>query len=205
MSEMNRAEASEGAEKNLPAEEENKPSELQQDKPVEETGTGKDGVPAGGVGSADIGVSEDSSVAERIELLKAIKKNTSRTFIMQCISSCCMIGILAAFLFTVFSLLPTVLDTLRTVTDTINTVNDLAIQADGAIKEINTMSRSITATSEQISGVVEENTVALSDAVTKINNIDFEGLNKAIRDLEDAVGPFAAAANSLKGFSLFGR
>lgn len=203
MPKKNRADAPEGVSEHTPAEEENKPEETQQDKPAE--GTVKDGIPTGGEGSADVDVSEGSEDKERIELLRAIKKNTSRTFMMQCVSSCCMVGILIALLFTVFSLLPMVMETLRTVTDTVTTVNDLALEADGAIKEINTMSRSITATSERVSGVIEDNAETLTDAVTQINNIDFEGLNKAIKDLEDAVGPFATAANSLKGFSLFGR
>ena len=32
----------------------------------------------------------------------------------------------------------------------------------------------------------------------KMNDIDFEGLNKAIQDLQDAVGPFATFMNKFK-------
>ena len=212
MSKKYRTGTSAGSGTEKPAGEENKAGEGQQEAPTEEKPDIKDRDFEKGVCSADVVSSSGGNSDEAVELLKEIKKNTSRTFIMQCVSSGCMVGILAALLFTVFSLLPMVMktlgmvtDTITTVSDTLNTVNDLAVEADGAIKEINTMSRSITATSEQISGVVEENTATLSDAVTKINNIDFEGLNKAIKDLEDAVGPFATEANSLKNFSIFGR
>ena len=40
-----------------------------------------------------------------------------------------------------------------------------------------------------------ENAQSLTDAVEKMNSIDFEGLNKAIQDLQDAVGPFASFMN----------
>jgi len=45
--------------------------------------------------------------------------------------------------------------------------------------------------------MLTDNSQSLTDAVEKMNNIDFEGLNKAIQDLQDAVGPFA---NLMKKF-----
>ena len=37
-----------------------------------------------------------------------------------------------------------------------------------------------------------ENSEALTQTVNDMSNIDFEGLNTAIKDLQDTVGPFAS-------------
>ena len=39
---------------------------------------------------------------------------------------------------------------------------------------------------------------AMTGAVQSIEDIDFEGLNKAIQDLQDAVGPFAKTMRMFK-------
>ena len=39
--------------------------------------------------------------------------------------------------------------------------------------------------------VVSQNTDAVTEAVGKLNGLDFDALNKAIRDLSDTVGPLA--------------
>ena len=52
--------------------------------------------------------------------------------------------------------------------------------------------------SKSLNGFVTDNAQTLTDAATDISNIDFEGLNGAIRDLQDAVGPFAKMMNRFK-------
>jgi hypothetical protein len=79
-------------------------------------------------------------------------------------------------------------DTFKGAEDTLESVNE-------AIDNINVMSGSITQTSENMNGMLSENAQALTDAVEKMNAIDFETLNKAIKDLHDAVGPFANFMN----------
>ncbi len=70
--------------------------------------------------------------------------------------------------------------------------------ADTAISNISAMSDEVTQVSKSLNGFVTDNAQTLTDAATDISNIDFEGLNGAIRDLQDAVGPFAKMMNRFK-------
>ncbi len=70
--------------------------------------------------------------------------------------------------------------------------------ADTAISNISAMSDEVTQVSKSLNGFVTDNAQTLTDAATDISNIDFEGLNGAIRDLQDAVGPFARMMNRFK-------
>ena len=97
----------------------------------------------------------------------------------------------------VVSTLATVNSTIITAGQTIENANGTIEQANGAIEGINEMTSSITGTSENMNTMLTDNSQSLTDAVEKMNNIDFEGLNKAIQDLQDAVGPFA---NLMKKF-----
>ena len=70
--------------------------------------------------------------------------------------------------------------------------------ADTAISNISAMSDEVTQVSKSLNGFVTDNAQTLTDAATDISNIDFEGLNGAIRDLQDAVGPFAKMMNRFR-------
>lgn len=70
--------------------------------------------------------------------------------------------------------------------------------ANTAISNISAMSDEVTQVSKSLNGFVTDNAQTLTDAATDISNIDFEGLNGAIRDLQDAVGPFAKMMNRFK-------
>lgn len=70
--------------------------------------------------------------------------------------------------------------------------------ADTAISNISAMSDEVTQVSKSLNGFVTDNAQTLTDAARDISNIDFEGLNGAIRDLQDAVGPFAKMMNRFK-------
>lgn len=90
------------------------------------------------------------------------------------------------------------------VTGTLEQVNSLVEEAGGtlesanqALAEVSEMSTEITGVSTQLNEFITENAQTLSDAATDISEIDFEGLNQAIQDLQDAVGPFA---NLMNGF-----
>ena len=48
---------------------------------------------------------------------------------------------------------------------------------------------------ENVNGVVTDNTQAVSDALEEINSIDIEQLNQAINDLSSVVRPLAQLFN----------
>ncbi len=46
--------------------------------------------------------------------------------------------------------------------------------------------------------LLSENSKELTESIKEISEIDFDGLNKAIKDLQDAVGPMASFMNKFR-------
>ena len=67
--------------------------------------------------------------------------------------------------------------------------------ADEAITDVIEMSGAITETGLSMDDFIAENAEAVSSLMKEIEAIDFEGLNKAIKDLGDVVEPFAKFFN----------
>ncbi|SFC43813.1 hypothetical protein [Butyrivibrio sp. YAB3001] len=115
------------------------------------------------------------------ELVKIAKKQ----LFFNRISALCMAGMLAVLIVVVVILVPKVETTL-------GHINSVAQNVESSLDDINVMVKSITDSSENLNKLVDQNAQELTDAVTSISEIDFEGLNKAIQDLQDAVGPLAS-------------
>ena len=114
-------------------------------------------------------------------------------------------GLFVIMLVAAIIIVPRVVNTLKTVDDALLTAVDTIQSAQGtidnvneAIEGVNQMTSSITGTSENMNTMLTDNSQSLTDAVDKMNNIDFDGLNKAIKDLQDAVGPFASFMNRFR-------
>ena len=69
--------------------------------------------------------------------------------------------------------------------------SDTIVLADTAIESITEMSRSITEMGDNMDGFITDNANSVEEIMKKIGTVDFEGLNKAIKDLGDTVEPFA--------------
>lgn len=81
---------------------------------------------------------------------------------------------------------------------TLQHADQLIGNADHAVTEITQMSKSVGDMSKKVDQLVADNSEKLTESVEKLTNIDFAGLNKAIKDLQDAVGPFAKLMNRWK-------
>lgn len=68
--------------------------------------------------------------------------------------------------------------------------------ANVTLSKLDTAVESLTRTSESMNKLVMDNSETLTGAVDSLSEIDFEGLNAAIKDLEDTVGPLADMMNS---------
>ena len=88
---------------------------------------------------------------------------------------------------------------------TMENANIILVNAQKTLEDIETMSASITQTSEDLNKLVGDNAESLSASVQKLSEVDFGAINQATQDLQDAVGPLADAMNKLSSFSLFGR
>lgn len=119
------------------------------------------------------------------ELLIEIRNLTKKKLFWQKISTCCIAAITGIVLVTMVIVIPQLEATL-------NHINDTAIKAQDSLNEANTMITSITEASENFDSLVAKNGEGLTSAIESMSKIDFEGLNEAIKDLQDAIGPLAA-------------
>lgn len=81
---------------------------------------------------------------------------------------------------------------------TVNQANDIMVQAsetielaDTAIESVTEMSQSITDMGNNMDAFITENSESVQEIMKKFDEIDFEGLNGAIKDLGDVVEPLA--------------
>ncbi|MBQ7725276.1 MAG: hypothetical protein IJT63_06665 [Lachnospiraceae bacterium] len=90
-----------------------------------------------------------------------------------------------------FMIVPVAVQTLTTANATIIQAQEALAKITDEMENINGMVSSITETSDSVNKMVTDNAEDLTTSVQNLNSIDFEGLNKAIRDLQDAVAPMA--------------
>ncbi len=155
------------------------------------TGTGTDNavnteVAAGGASAAPADVAGQDA-----DLLKQIRDMTVKQLFWQRITSCAVVGVFLVLLVAVVIMVPKV-------TTTLSNIDRVTMDVSGSVGEINTMVGEMTDASSNLNGLVEDNAEKLTEAVNNLAGIDFEGLNQAIQDLQDAVGPMAAFFNRFK-------
>jgi hypothetical protein len=129
--------------------------------------------------------------AEMIQLLKDIKKNGRRQLIWSRVLTVAMVGIFLVVGYAAFIFIPIVVDTM-------DNINNVVTGASATIENIDVMVAEMTDASQNLNQLVNDNAKPLTDAVTNLSNIDFDGLNKAIRDLQDAIGPMAEFMNKFR-------
>ena len=123
-------------------------------------------------------------------ILTEIRDLSKKRLFYQKISTCCIAGMLAILILCVLIVIPKV-------STTLSHINSVATKAETSIESIDKMTDSILKASENMNKLVDDNGENLAAAVKSLSEIDFEGLNKAISDLQDAVGPMAAFMKKL--------
>ena len=107
-------------------------------------------------------------------------------------------GIFLVVFVAAFVVIPKVNSVLRQADEVMTDAQGILQNADEAISNISAMSSEVTEVSHGLNVFITQNAETLTDAAKDISEIDFEGLNTAIRDLQDAVGPFAKMMNRFK-------
>ncbi|MBO5620793.1 MAG: hypothetical protein J6N21_14595 [Butyrivibrio sp.] len=107
------------------------------------------------------------------------------------ISAVCFAGFLLLSIVTVGILVPKI-------TTTLENINSVTQKVETSLGNIDDMATGITDATANLNKLVNDNATELTDAVEKLSQIDYEGLNQAIQDLEDTVGPFASFMNRFK-------
>lgn len=114
------------------------------------------------------------------ELLRYEKKEVRHARI----SSFASIVLAAVLVVAVAVTVPRAVETVRHAEETLSQVDAFLEETDGLVEEVHTLV-------ENTNAVIVNNTDAVTEAVTKLNGVDFDSLNQAIQDLADAVAPLA--------------
>ena len=137
---------------------------------------------------------EDLNDRETKEILKELlefeKKEAKYQKVTSILIFCLVVimGIVSAMI------VPVAVETLTTANATIVMAQDALSKITTELDSINTMVNSITETSNNMNEIVEANSEGLTNAVKSLSTVDFDGLNKAISDLQTSVGGFAKVA-----------
>jgi uncharacterized protein YoxC len=107
------------------------------------------------------------------------------------ISAACLAGMLIVLIIAVVTMVPRV-------TTTLNHINSVAVKAEESLKNVDTMAADVSNSAAKFDKLLDTNAEEMTEAVKSISEIDFDGLNKAIKDLQDAVGPMATFMNKFR-------
>ena len=141
--------------------------------------------------SEELKKTDDLNDKETKELLKELLEFEKKEAKYQKVTSILIFCLVVIMGIVSFMIVPVAVQTLTTANETIVMAQNALSKIDQEMDSINTMTKSITATSDNMNSMVIENSEELSKAVESMSNIDFAGLNQAISDLQAAVGPFA--------------
>ena len=114
-------------------------------------------------------------------------------------------GMFLVLLYIALMLVPRAVYTLANANEALDSVHDTVAEAQESLGDIREMSKSLTTTSNTMNDLIVNNAETLTDSVEKLSELDIDGLNNGIRDLQDALGPLAETMRNMSRFSLFGR
>ncbi len=110
---------------------------------------------------------------------------TKKQLFWQKVASLGVLGIFVVVLISALVMVPKV-------TMTLSNIDRVSYQVMESIEDIDAMVAEMTEASTGLNKLVSDNADTVTGAVSDLAGIDFEGLNTAIKDLQDTVAPFAA-------------
>ncbi len=133
---------------------------------------------------------QESAAVSAGALEELIKLNRKQLFYRR-IGTWCLAGILVVVAIAVIILIPKV-------TITLDHINSVAVKAEESLANVDTMAADVSNSAANFDKLLAENSKELTESIKEISEIDFDGLNKAIKDLQDAVGPMASFMNKFR-------
>ncbi len=127
----------------------------------------------------------------QIDYQKEIYNMTKKQLAWQRFSTLCIFGIFLVVLVAAMIVLPKV-------NSTLTHADEVATNAVDTLGEIDKAVAEISESNANLNQLIEENSDPLSESVKRLSEVDYEGLNQAIADFQDAVGPMAAFFNKFK-------
>ncbi len=131
------------------------------------------------------------------ELLTQLVKNSEKQLFYARIRTLATLIIAGGLLICMIVLAPEVLKTVSQANAIMVQASETITLADTAIESITEMSASITEMGENMDTFISENAESVSQVMKKMEEVDFERVNKAIKDRGDVIEPLA------KFFNLF--
>ncbi|MBQ9332724.1 MAG: hypothetical protein IJS12_00125 [Lachnospiraceae bacterium] len=135
----------------------------------------------------DINTNAGSTEARLEELLKKQEKMLKITRL----SGLAVLALAVAIVIACVILVPKAVSTMMQIESLAQEASVLVENANTTLEGIDEMSAEIKTAADGINGLVEDNSSVLTESMTKLNSIDFEGLNAAITDLGAVVEPMA--------------
>ncbi|WP_029231555.1 hypothetical protein [Butyrivibrio sp. VCB2006] len=134
--------------------------------------------------------SKDNEIKNN-DTLAELLKLTKKQLFFQRIAAVSLAGVFVVVAIAMLIMIPRV-------TTTLSHINSVAVKAEASLDKVDTMTSDISGSAQNFDKLLNDNGKKLTDAVTSISEIDFEGLNTAIKDLQDAVGPMATFMNRFR-------
>ena len=135
---------------------------------------------------------------EKEDYLKKLYENSKKDHVLKLITTISVVGMFVVVLIAAITLVPPAKRTINEIESVAQKAGDTVEKANGTIAEISDMATKLQESAEDLSGLVDDNSQTLTDSLKKISEIDFEGLNKGIKDLQDTVGPLANFMNKFR-------
>lgn len=127
--------------------------------------------------TAEVQKTSDDQLSELIKIGK-------KQLFYQKVTTSCIAGMLVVLIIAVGIMIPRV-------STTLSHINSVAQKAEKSLENVDTMTTSVSTSAGNFDKLLNDNGEKLTSSIKSISEIDFEGLNKAISDLESAVGPIA--------------
>lgn len=124
-------------------------------------------------------------------LLEQLVENSRKQLLYSRIASLSVTVLAVAVVISLLLVIPKALATVQKVNAAIGTSMETVELANTAIKSVTQMSDSITDMGENMDAFITDNAQAVAEVMSKIEAVDFEGLNSAIQDLGDVIEPLA--------------
>ncbi len=129
------------------------------------------------------------------ELLTRLAANSEKQLFYARLRTLILLAAVAVMVLCLVMIVPAVLRSIYQADELMDQVSETLALADQAIASVTEMSDSITEIGENMDTFLEDNAENAAGVMEKIEAVDFEGLNKAIRDLGDVVEPIAKLFN----------
>lgn len=123
--------------------------------------------------------------------LEELVRNSRKHLFYDRVKTLAALVIAAGVVYCAIVVLPSVMNTVQHANQVMAQVSDTITLANSAIESITTMSESITDMGDNMDTFITDNAKSVEEVMKKMEAVDFESLNKAIKDLGDVVEPFA--------------